>query len=265
MEVEKLNQQYLRIVTTEECEQGELLYASKVLQKRDMETLLKVKRRSVDGRILYYYPIEGVRSMDGIWNERFLTVTELDGFLRDLNNAIRELEEYLLKPEQLFLNPAYIMYDTVKRKWKFIYLLDTHYSQKDDMVELFEFWMNKLGGDEAEEGKIYEYLADCMQFEEDIRPSELVHLWTQRVCAEQPVPAEGACEETIAPVIEEAGAVRTEKDADCVGIERQVIEQQVIERRAKEPQATEWDMPSRKERWNKLVYEKLYRVPFSPH
>jgi hypothetical protein len=27
----------------------------------------------------------------------------------------------------------------------------------------------------------------------------------------------------------------------------------------------EWVMPSWKEKWNKLVYEKLYLVPFSPH
>lgn len=265
MEVEKLNQQYLRIVATEECEQNELLYASKVLQKRDMETLLNLRRRSVDGKILYYYSIDGVHSMAEVWDERFLTVTELDWFLRDLNNAIRELEGYLLKQEQLFLHPAYVMYDTAKRKWKFIYLLDPHYSQKDDMVELLEFWMNKLGGDETEDAKIYEYLADCMQFEEDIRPSELVHLWTQRVCMEQPVLAEGTLEGTIEPVVEKAGAVRTEEKAECVGIERQVIEHQVIEQRTKEHQATEWDMPSRKARWNRLVYEKLYRVPFSPH
>lgn len=243
MKIEKLNQQYLKITAEEECEKDEWLYASKVLQKKKMEGLLPLRKRSMDGQLFYYYSIEGVHSMEEVWDERFLTEVELEKFLRDLEETIKELEGFLLRQEQLQLNPSYIMYDVVKRKWKFMYLLQNYESQKEDVDSLLDFWMNKLGGLSGDESKMYEYLADCMMFEENILPSELVHLWTQRASIEAPV----STEENI-----DVKDDLVQKEESCTSIEEAQSE-------------NEWVMPSWKGKWNKLVYEKLYLVPFSPH
>ena len=243
MKIEKLNQQYLKITAEGECEREEWIYASKVLQKKNVEGLLHLRKRIMDGQLFYYYSVEGVDSMEEIWAERLLAEAELEKFLRDLEETIKELEVFLLKQEQLYLNPSYIMYDAVKRKWKFMYLLQNYEARKEDVEILLNFWVSKLRGLGGDESKIYEYLADCMMFEENILPSELVHLWTQRASIEAPV----STEENI-----DVKDDLVQKEESCTSIEEAQLE-------------NEWVMPSWKEKWNKLVYEKLYLVPFSPH
>ena len=93
-----------------------------------------------------------------------------------MEETIKELEVFLLKQEQLYLNPSYIMYDAVKRKWKFMYLLQNYEARKEDVEILLNFWVSKLRGLGGDESKIYEYLADCMMFEENILP-----LWMETI------------------------------------------------------------------------------------
>ena len=192
--------------------------------------------------------------MEEVWDGRFLTENELDSFLLDLGETVLALEELLLKQEQVCLNPAYIMYDVAKRKWKFLCLVETYCSQSEDTMTLLDFLAGKLGRGGIEDKKLYEYLADCMQFEGAILPAELVRIWKARMQAESQS--------------RDAESRTTQEQKEDCGEETKDLMQTLIEQNTQPEEAEcpgRQQMPSGKEIWNEIVYRRLYQVPFCPH
>lgn len=253
MNIEKLNQQYMRMAAEEGFESGEYLYAAKILQKKNVEGLLRLKKRNLDGQVFYYYSIDGTHTMVEAWDGQNIDERKLEQFLKDLAETIKTLDSYLLKQEQLYLNPSYIMYDVVERKWKFIYVTQPYHSQSEDMIELLTFFVSKLGETDHDQSRIYEYLSDCMRFEEDISPAEMVRLWMEGMSERENlhcITNEGP--ETLEEMesTDESEGTMLETGGEWDGLETKEMPEE----------ACTW-----KEKWNRKVYEKLYLVPYSPH
>lgn len=239
MNIERPGQQQLRLVMNEKQDKGEVLYATKVLQRKKMDGLLDFTRRNLNGQWYYYYSVGGLRSMKEMWDGRYLSGEDMECFMESLGQTLYQIDEYLLKHEQLCLDPSYIMYDVAKRKWRFLYLVETYEEQGKDIRALLDFFVSKLGGEIAHEDILYEFLSDCLQFDETVLPEELVRAWEERWVPNEPV-----------PLLPANNSSENESISDGI---------QTIET---EDYSKEAEVPTWKDRWNKIIYAKLYLVPF---
>ncbi|MBQ7360611.1 MAG: hypothetical protein IJW63_11025 [Lachnospiraceae bacterium] len=236
-EIQKINQQYLRILLQGENETGEEKYYRQVLQRNDIKGLLPFSRRSIDGQDFCYYSIEGLHCMEEVFEGTHFSKEDMDSFVRCLDEVIEEVKGFLLRQEQLCLSPTYIMFDGVLKRWQFLYLIDTHNQQGQDLVELLDFFLSKLGSDLEKESWFYEYYTEVLQFGDNISPTELVRMWEKEVETEA----------------KERENVPQEKETDVLCLLQQE------ETACEKPKKLTW-----KERVNEIVYAGLYLVPFLP-
>lgn len=236
-----MNQQYLRIHSNNITEKGHALYSKCILRKQEVEGLLSYNERNIDGQAYHYYFIEGLHSMQDSWSDIFLSKNEMISFIECLSNTLEALDCFLLKQEQIVLDPSYIMYDSKRGCWRFLYLVEPYEEQGEDILTLMDFWLSRLGGVEEKDDWFYEYYTSIMQYGRSIRPLELVGEWDKqkREC----------CIEVEEPRREEKEETRAERNLDLKEID---------------VEAPDFEKIPLKKRVNLALYAKLYMVPFRP-
>lgn len=242
-EIQKSNQQYLRMAVLEENDTGEMRYCQRVLQKNNIKELLQISRRCIDGEVFYYYEIEGLHSMEEVFEGAHLSKEDMKSFVQCLKDVLVSLKEFLLPQEQLYLHPGYIMYDGVSKGWRFLYLTDSYQEQGRDIVELMDFFLGNLSGDVERESWFYEYYTAVLQFGEKITPTEFVKLWKDKSEELEP---EGKLE---------AGNEETGDFAEQFA--KPILQQEGTS-------ATETFEFTWKQKLNHICYGRLYCVPFRP-
>ena len=251
MEIQKINQQYLRINAKEEKDTGEVRYCKRILQKNDVKGLLMLNRRCIDGELFYQYTVEGLHSMEDVFDGGYFEKEDMNIFVRCLSETLHGLTDFLLKQEKIYFDPAYIMFDGVTREWKFLYLIEDYRQQGQDIVRLLDFFLNKLRADAEKESWFYEYYTQMLQFGDNISPSELVNMWEK---GEQRQEREEESENR---------DFLAEKEENCIA-DKPLCEHAVSQERAPMEDMDEPVMDNLTQRWNYLLYSRLYAVPFQP-
>lgn len=248
-EIEIVNRKFLRVIDNKLTDSGQTLYDKRVLQKNTVEGLIPFGERRLDGKVFHYYFIEGMHSMKEAWKDRLWGKEEMTVFIDSLKEALESVGDFLLRQEQLLLDPAYIMYDGEKRKWRFLYLIESYDEQGEDVQKLMEFFLSKLS--EGEEEWFYDYYTECMQYGVGVQTVELVRLWNARN------------QETV--LYDDAGEKENcyaeEGKPQEISFLNTEIRGEVTKEATGDNVEAEY---SWKTKWNKLVYAKLYLVPYSP-
>ena len=99
-------------------------YQLRMLLGNQVEGLLKVHTRLVDGNYEYYYDITGKQSWLQYLEHHPLTREEIARLVLGLNAVIETAEKYLLDYHQLILDPGYIYMDHEGERMYFGYRLD---------------------------------------------------------------------------------------------------------------------------------------------
>lgn len=100
----ELNHNYLIIAMEEEDSN----YQLKMLLSNQIEGLLKVWMKQVDGRREFYYEISSRQQLSRLLELKRLSAAELKELVLSLASVLKRVEEYLLPAKQLVLDPEYI-------------------------------------------------------------------------------------------------------------------------------------------------------------
>lgn len=97
-------------------------YPVRMLLGNTVPALLKCRIQGLDGRTLFYYEVTSRQSLPSFYENRLLGAEDLQFILGCFIRIMEKMEEYLLDPAQLVLNPDYIFLDLSKKELCFCYL-----------------------------------------------------------------------------------------------------------------------------------------------
>ena len=100
-----------RKITIEETAVYHEDYQMRMLQVNEIEGILPVKGRGIDGASFYDYNVSGKVSMQAMYERTKISGEDLKLFLRQLLAVIREIENYLLNIHCILLEPEFIFYE----------------------------------------------------------------------------------------------------------------------------------------------------------
>lgn len=118
MEYQKsLNQNYL--VYKNEC--GEENYELRMLAENQIDYLLPMELRSIDGRDDIYYKIESFQSLAKLYKNREMKLEDVRMILIGLTGAIAAIQEYMLDEGHVVLLPEYIFIHTERGEVRILF------------------------------------------------------------------------------------------------------------------------------------------------
>lgn len=118
MEYQKsLNQNYL--VYKNGC--GEENYELRMLTENQINYLLPVELRSIDGRDDIYYKIESFQSLSKVYKNREMKLEDVRMILIGLTGAIAAIQEYMLDEGHVVLLPEYIFIHTERGEVRLLF------------------------------------------------------------------------------------------------------------------------------------------------
>lgn len=86
-------------------------YQVRMLRENAVKGLLSANAHGEGEGTVYEYDITGLTSLRQYYKQRKITWDEMNAFLKQVQEAMEEVEEYLLNPNRLLMDPAYIFFD----------------------------------------------------------------------------------------------------------------------------------------------------------
>lgn len=137
-----MNHSYL--ILTGEKEVDTTTYPVRMLLGNTVPALLKCHLQGLNGKSLFYYEITSRQSLSSFYENRLLGTEDLRFILGCLLQTMEKLEEYLLDPVQLVLDPDYIFVDLEKSELRFCYLPGYDRAMDEQFRMLVEYLLPKL-------------------------------------------------------------------------------------------------------------------------
>lgn len=173
--IESLNRCYLRETINIEERTCPERYRVRMLQRNKIEGMLRVDQRNLDGHSFLYYDITGMQNLKS--TKCAITIDFMDGFVREMEGLLTNLDAYLLRQEEICLLPEYLWSAKEDKKWKFVYIPGRDKEQKTDIRQLVEFIMDHIdcNDDEGLE-QFYGFYSNILS-EEFPNIREFIRLW----------------------------------------------------------------------------------------
>lgn len=137
-----------RKITIEEEKLYKEDYQMWMLQMNDIDGLLPVKGRGMDGSSCYDYNVSGKNSMKAMFERSKICEKDIKTFLKQLKNTINAVGEHLLNVNCILMDPEYIFYE--EEKFYFCYY---PLSQKDlweEFHKLTEYFVKQADYEDKE-------------------------------------------------------------------------------------------------------------------
>ncbi len=119
-------------------------YEMKMLINNQIQGLLNMELRTIDGNEEYYYNITGKQPMSVLFQKETLKENQIRGILLEIINTLKRGKEYLLLEENFILSPEYIYLDLEQLKPELIYFSDYKKSIREQILQLIEYMMDKV-------------------------------------------------------------------------------------------------------------------------
>lgn len=116
-------------------------YQMKMLSNNEIDGILKVKGRGVNGKSRYEYEIQGKHSLEYLSKKGPVTYEMIMGIIEDLLAVIEIMRDYLLSPNQLLLDPRSIFYGD--GRYYFCYYPANEQGIAESFHELTEFFVRE--------------------------------------------------------------------------------------------------------------------------
>lgn len=127
-------------------------YQMKMLQVNEIDGILSVKGRGIDGNSFYDYNVSGKLSMQAMYERNKVSGEDLKIFLRCLLSVIREIEKHLLNIHCILLEPEYIFYEA--GKFYFCYYPQAKQDLWERFHKLTEYFVKQADYDDKESVRI---------------------------------------------------------------------------------------------------------------
>lgn len=101
-------------------------YALKMLEAQPLKTLVPFEARSINAERYLYYRIDAMQSLENRCLAKKMNMEELRTLFEALRGAERELREYLLGVDSLYLTPETVFLDRVSGAYRFVCMPFSH-------------------------------------------------------------------------------------------------------------------------------------------
>ena len=95
------------------------MISARMVGKASPAGLLHMECRETENGVEYRYAIDGLKSLEGSLGTREIRAAEIRSLMHSLYRVSNELQEYLLQPDRLFLEPGLIYRG--RDEWHFCY------------------------------------------------------------------------------------------------------------------------------------------------
>jgi len=155
----ELNKVHLNVEINTQYEED---YQLIMMQRNQIPGLLKVDYFNVDGKSRFVYDVSGMKSMKRRYETQQLKGRDILKFVEMLLQTVNEIRKYMLYPDHLILDPAFIFYQ--EGRWYFLYLPVKRTSMDKAFHELTEYFVKTLDYSEKEGIQLaYELHKETMQ------------------------------------------------------------------------------------------------------
>lgn len=137
-----MNHNYLILHGEGEVDTGS--YQVRMLVGNVMPSILKCRVQELDGQFSIYYDITSRHSLASVYEEKKFLTEDLKLIFGSFIQAMEEMEEYLLNPEQLLLAPDYMYLDVEKRQMYFCCLPGQEGDVHRQFLNLTEYVLPKI-------------------------------------------------------------------------------------------------------------------------
>lgn len=103
-----------RRITIEESVLYKEDYQMRMISQNQIEGILPVKGRGMDGRSFYDYDVSGKISIKAMYERSKINSKDIKIFLSQIKNTIDSVEKYLLNKHCILLKPEYIFFEDEK-------------------------------------------------------------------------------------------------------------------------------------------------------
>lgn len=137
-----------RRITIEEDSIYEEDYQMRMLEANDIEGILTVRGRGMNGKSCYDYDVSGKISMKAMYERNEIKAKDIKTFLSNLRDILKSIEKYLLNIHCILLKPEYIFYE--EERFYFCYYPPKETQLWEDIHELTEYLVKKADYKEKE-------------------------------------------------------------------------------------------------------------------
>lgn len=123
-------------------------YQMPMLRQNKIPGILEVEGCEVEGKSRYTYVINGLVSMKVLHEKSAITKQEIQEFVTGLLEVTGKLQEYMLNPDCLVLNPGCIFHKN--GQWFFCYLPGMEENLSKSFHELTEYFVKTLDYEDTE-------------------------------------------------------------------------------------------------------------------
>lgn len=130
-----------RRITIEESVVYKEDYQMRMLTANDIEGLLTVRGRGMNGSSCYDYDVSGKISIKAMYERSEINAKDIKKFLSALREVLQTVEKYLLNIHCILLNPEYIFYE--EEHFYFCYYPLKATELWEDIHELSEYFVKR--------------------------------------------------------------------------------------------------------------------------
>ena len=139
-------------------------YQVAMLRENHIPGILDTRLRYVDGVTQYHYDISGKTSFKALHEKSNLGLEDIRNLSESLLLTVRELQKYMLSPENILLDPEYIFYE--KSGYHFCFYPPDEEALKNKFHRLTEFFVREVNYKD-EEGVRLAYMLHKSSMEEN--------------------------------------------------------------------------------------------------
>lgn len=188
-------------------------YSSKMITENRIRHLLPCSTRNINDEVYFYYEISSKQSIKSLYERGCMKYEQIYHLFEHINEASKEVKEYLLEDSHILLHPEYIYATPEEEEFFFIYYPG---ESIDDMpiMPLAEYLLEKADRENEKTVQIIYQIYEYIQDGKFILP-EVIKIFDEPVSV--PTPAKGQ----IAEEKEESGSRTWDEyeDEDCEDIQ----------------------------------------------
>lgn len=158
------------MVISSENENNNIFYQQKMIEKNDINGLLKVSVKIINNQKKYYYNITSRHKITQVYEVTKLNYEDVKRIISSLSLVILEIKSYMLDIDCLFLDPQYMYMNMSAKSIEFVYYPEKSFDFDSSLKTLFEYILEKYdhNSDKMQLMNVYSIYQKIVQGQYDI-------------------------------------------------------------------------------------------------
>ncbi len=131
------------MVISSENKENNISYQQKMVEKNDIEGLLKMSVKMINNQKKYYYNITSKHKLTQVYEAMKLNYTDVKNIISSLSKVIFQMKNYMLDIDCLLLEPQYMYINMNTKIIEFAYYPEETFDFESSLKSLFEYILEK--------------------------------------------------------------------------------------------------------------------------